>query len=131
MALIVLPSTSSGRLVSSIDQYSTPDSAPVGALVYFSGTNEARTADNGSISTAPADGIVLAKSAPGVATVLYEGEASGFSGLVPGQDVFLGISGGLVQAAGLPTSPGTIIQKVGRAIGAGTIFFHPHLPVVL
>ena len=131
MAIINLPSDFSGQLVSGTDQFSVPDHAPVGTLVYFSGTDEARTADNSALATAPARGVVIAKTAVAVATILYVGEVAGFAGLTPGQDVFLGTSGGLVQAAGLPTAPGTIAQKVGSATAPDRILFFPNQLVVL
>ena len=131
MALINLPSTVVGRLTSLKDEFSTPDWDPVGTLVYFSGAAEAKAADNSSLTTAPARGVIVAKTAVSVATILYVGEIGGFAGLIPGDDVFLGTSGGLIQAAGLPTAPGTIIQKVGSALAADRILFFPSQLVVL
>jgi hypothetical protein len=128
---INIPSTVVGQLTSLNDAFSTPDWDPVGTLVYFSGATEARAADNGSLATAPARGVIIAKTAVSVATILYVGEVGGFAGLVPGDDVFLGASGGIVQAAGLPTTPGTIIQKVGSALAADRILFFPSQLVVL
>ena len=131
MALINLPSDFAGKLTSRVDQFSTPDWDPVGTLVYFSGTDEAKAADNSSISTAPARGVIIAKTAVSLATVLYVGEVDGFAGLTPGVDVFLGTSGGLIEAAGLPTTPGTIVQKVGSTLAADRILFFPSQLVVL
>jgi hypothetical protein len=131
MALINLPSTVVGQLTSLKDEFSVPDWDPVGTLVYFSGATEAKAADNSSLSTAPARGIIIAKTAVSIATILYVGEAGGFAGLTPGADVFLGTSGGLIEAAGLPTAAGTIIQKVGSALDSNRILFFPSQLVVL
>ena len=131
MAIINLPSGVTGQLTSQADEYSLPDHALVGTLVYFSGVLEARTADNTSIVTAPARGIVLAKTAVAVGTILFVGEVGGFSGLTPGHDVFLGVGGGLIQAASLPVLPGYIIQKVGSAVATDRILFFPSQVVVL
>jgi hypothetical protein len=129
--VIDIPSVVVGVLRSPDDAYSVPDLSPVGTLVYFSGTNEVRAADNSDISTAPCKGIILAKGAVAVATVLYAGEMDGFSGLTPGQDVFLGTSGALIQSGSLPSAPGSIIQKVGSATSPTKILFFPNQVIIL
>lgn len=131
MAIIYLPSTVVGQLTSPKDAFNIPDWDPIGTLIYFSGADEAKAADNSSLATAPVRGVIIAKTAVSVATILYVGEVGGFAGLIPGDDVFLGTSGGIVQAAGLPTAPGTIVQKVGSALAADRILFFPNQLVVL
>lgn len=131
MALINLPSGVVGQLTSLSDQYNLPDHAPVGALVYFSGNLEARTASNASVLTAPARGVVLSKGAVAVGTILFVGEMLGFSGLTPGQDIFLGTGGSIIHAGSLPVNPGEVIQKVGSAVAPDRILFFPNQFIVL
>lgn len=132
MAEIFIPTTGvSGQLVTEVE-WSIPDLSPVGTLVYVSGTNQARAADNSDVSTAPARGIIISKTAVAVGKILFAGEAKGFfAGLTPGQDVFLGTGGGVVQSGGLPTAPGSVVQKIGSASAADSILFFPNQLVIL
>lgn len=78
----------------------------------------ARNADN-STPTKAAVGYVLTAVASGAqATVYFSGVASGLSGLMPGQQYYLGSVGALIPATALPTAAGTLTQSVGVAISA-------------
>lgn len=122
---------SSDQLISPPGFYAVSAGVAVRDLVYISGDNAMEAADNSSIATAPVKGIVVAKPTSTTATVLYFGKVDGFAGLSAGQDLFLGTSGGYVTAGSLPTTPGSIIQKIGSAIDSDTILFDPKILVVL
>lgn len=122
----------------STDQVTSPPgffTVPVGVsildLVYVSGSDAMDAADNGSLATAPVKGIVIDKPTATTATVQYLGHVSGFAGLSAGADLFLGTAGGYVTAGGLPTAPGSVIQKIGEALDATTILLDPKIHVVL
>lgn len=120
-----------GQVVSPEGSLSNTTEDPPRVLVYSSGNDAVRTASNLSIATAPAIGVIVRKPAVQVATVLYYGELDGYSGLTPGVDLFLGPAGTLIEAADLPTGPGQIIQKVGKALSTTTVLFFFHAPVLL
>lgn len=129
--LVNNPSGGDGQVVSARGSILNPTYDLVRTLVYPSGPDSMSTADYSSLATAPARGVILEKPAVGVATVLYYGQLDGFAGFTPGADVFLGPSGTIITAAGLPTATGSIVQKVGSVIAADTILFFFHPPVVL
>ena len=132
MAEMQIPSAgSSEQVVSEQDEYSNPEFLTPGAIVRLSGADEIRRADNGSIATAPARAVLISQSAVAVATILYEGEAAVFSGLVPGAEYFLGPAGNVIQSSGLPTTAGSVIQRLGTAKNSTTLLFSPSQPVEL
>lgn len=120
-----------GQVVSPEGAISNPTFDFPRTLVYSSGAGAMSTADNGGVLTAPAVAVVVRKPAVAVATVLYYGELDGFSGLTPNADLFLGPAGTIIEAAGLPTAAGSVVQKVGKALAADTVLFFFHPPIVL
>ncbi len=91
------------------------------------GTQNARNADNGSVSK-PAVGYSPAAVASGAnATIYFSGIISGLSGLTPGATYFLGAAGAVVLAASLPTASGSLTQAVGVAISPTQLQFNPGL----
>lgn len=131
MAEIIIPGGSSDAIVSGTGEYVVPPASVVGQLVYISGGKIADLADNGSVATAPARGIIIAKPAAAVATLLFSGQFDGYVGLTPSEQLFLGSAGGFVTVAGLPTNPGEVVQKVGVVVSSTTILFFPHQLVIL
>ena len=70
----------------------------------------------------PADGFVSASvTAPANATVYLDGTITGLTSLTAASQYFLGTSGGVTTTA--PTSSGTIIQQVGKAVSTTAIAF--------
>jgi hypothetical protein len=120
----------SSKVTSSNGQYAVPFTAAIKNLVYASGNNEAGIADNTSILTAPVIGIIIDKPSTITATIAYFGVISGFTGLIAGDDIFLGVSGGIIKPP-LPSTPGTIIQKIGQVLNSTTILFDPDNPIIM
>jgi len=120
----------SSKVVSSSGQFSVPVSSAIRNLVYATGSNEANIADNTSVATAPVVGVIIEKPSTATATLAFFGVITGFTGLTPGDDLFLGVSGGLITPP-LPTTPGTVIQKIGQVLSATTILFDPDNPIIL
>lgn len=111
-------------------QFTVPSSVVYHDLVYITGSMSADKADNASKTTAPIVGIVVEKPTNTTATLVFFGIVTGFSGLIPGTDLFLGNSGGII-APPLPETEGTVIQKIGQALSATTLFLDPDTPIVL
>ena len=100
-------------------------------LMYASGSLAATVADNSSLATSPAIGLVLDKPTATTATVLFAGKIAAFAGLTIGADYFMGTAGSIITAGSLPTASGSVIQKIGVAVSATTLLLNIQLPVVL
>ena len=111
--------------------FTVPVGVAVGDLVYSTGNYTADKADNGSQSTAPAIGMVIAKPTATTATVAYAGEIPGFVGLIAGTQYFLGTSGAMVVGAGVPTAPLSISQEIGTALNGTTLLLAIKQHIVL
>ena len=111
-------------------QFTVPVDVVFHDLVYITGGMTADKADNTSVATAPVAGIVVEKPTDTTATLVFFGIVSGFTGLTPGAQVFLGEEGGIITPP-LPETPGTVIQKIGQAISATTLLLDPDTPIVL
>jgi len=116
--------------VSEPGEFTVPVSVNVGDLVYPSGNLQADKASNAAAST-QAVAVVVAKPTTTSATLLFMGKVSGFAGLTAGSSLFLGSSGAIVVSTGLPTAPGSIIQRIGTALDTTTFVLDIQLPVVL
>ena len=123
---------------SGVGTWNVPSSVAIGDLVYHTGVAaSADRADNASILTTPALGVVIAKPSAITATVAYPGEISGFSaltidmmlGLTPGVLYFLGTLGVITAAA--PSTIGSVVQRIGVAKDSNTLVFEPSLQTVL
>lgn len=108
-----------------------PTEVSVGDLVYMTGSLSADRADNSDISTALVAAVVTSKPTSTTATVIFSGVISGYEGLTPGARVFLGSTGGIIESGSLPTSPGSVIKRVGIAISATAIVFAPNQAIIL
>lgn len=97
------------------------------------GTVKVRKADASS-SAKEAHGFVLsAFAAAATATVYFEGTNTQLSALTKGVKYFLSHStpGGVVEAAGISTTAGHIIQEVGHSLSTTEITFEPQATVEL
>jgi hypothetical protein len=102
----------------------------VGDAVYKNGVaGEVAPADNTSIATAPAIGIVITVPVPGTAIVAFVGEVA-VAGLVTGVMYWLGTAGGLV-AVGPTAPPGTVGQILGIAKDPGTLILDPKVHTII
>lgn len=107
-----------------------PLAVSVRDLVYITGELTADKADYSIAGHSPVIGAVISKSDPTTATVIHAGVVTGFAGLTPGDDLFLGLAGGII-APPLPTVIGSVIQKIGHAISATALYLDPDLPIIL
>ena len=88
--------------------------------VYINGSDSVDKADANGSGTFPVIGFVIAKVTSVICTVQFIGESSVFSGLTAGSVLFLSeIAGEITLTA--PTTPGSIVQKVGVARDATTL----------
>lgn len=93
------------------------------------GAIRVRRADSSSAATY-ANGFVQGAFTSGQnATVFFSGIISGLSGLTPGK-AFLGNTAGSSTHLA-PTAAGNIVQKVGVALTADTLYFAPQEPILL
>jgi len=122
---------STDGLLSETGAFTVASTVVVRDLVYVSSDYVADLADNTSTTTAPTVGVVWGKPTTVTATILFWGRMTGFSGLPAGEELFLGASGQVITKASLPTTPGSVIQKVGFALSTTDAFITPQLPIVL
>lgn len=124
--MLLVPGASGGSAtqVVSATIFTVPAAVVVGDLVYLTGADTADRADNTSETTTPARGIVLSKPTSTTAILVTSGEVSGFSGLTPGANQFLGTAGGLIESVAALID-GNFVQRVGEAINATTLLFQP------
>lgn len=77
-----------------------------------------------------AHGFVLASvTAPAAATVYFEGNDTGVTGLTPGPQ-YLSTTAGLATVTA-PSASGNVVQRVGFATAAANLNFQSQAPVVL
>ena len=100
--------------------WSVPITVVVGDLVYATAVAAtADKADYGSVVTARAVGIVIVKPTAITATVVYNGEVTGFLGLTPGDSLFVGAAGAFTAAP--PAVAGQVVAPIGDVKDATTI----------
>jgi len=94
-----------------------PSTVAVGDAVYQTGNNAVDKADNGSIATMPCVGIVYAKPSTTTCLVTRQGIVNGYPPFTftVKEIYYVGVAGGLVVGAGIPTAPGAIVHEVGFA----------------
>jgi len=119
-----------GQIRSDTGQYTVPSGLQLRRLVYLTGPDTVEHADNSAIATAPVIGMSIEKPTSTTATIVFYGVITGFTGLTPGTDLFLGTDGQIIVPP-LPTTPGTVIQKVGQALTSTVLLLDPDTPVVL
>lgn len=102
--------------------YNVPSDVGVGDVVYCSDADAADKADADGGTKQPVIGVVVAKTSATVAVVQYAGEVSAgvFSGLSPRATYYLSTTPGQLTATA-PSSPGSIIQRIGFAKNPTTL----------
>jgi hypothetical protein len=93
-----------------------PTSVLVGDPVYQVGSNSVDKADCRDEDKMPCEGVVDSKPSSTTCYVVSQGvvQISGW-GLSPDENYFVGPGNGMVIASGLPSTPGTNIQFIGRS----------------
>lgn len=113
-----------GQDIQSVDgAWSVPMGVGIGDVIYTTGAFAGDIADNLSMVTMPAVGIVIAKPTPITATVAYLGEVAAFGALSVGVEYFVGTSGAVTTAA--PVAVGSVVQRLGVAISGTTLLLIP------
>ena len=98
-------------------------------LYAVGGVLNARPADSTSVATS-ADGFVLAAVASGATASIYLGGVNtALSGLTVGSPIFLSTVGGVTSTPA--STPGNILQPLGKALSATSADFFPALPIVI
>lgn len=135
--LFVDPSVSSttNQTIQSADlAWTVPGGTSLRQVMYDTGTaNTVGFGDNGAISTAPAMGMVI-NVVGTTATLVYQGEVTGFSSLTVGAPYYLGTSGNVTATALDPIAnagSGKVLQKIGYAKSSTVMMFDPNPPTVL
>jgi len=106
--------------------FSCPLGTVAGQLAYIDAVNSVALA--GATPGNKADGLVINVYGGGlVCDVAYRAEVSGFGGLVPGADYYLGDGGAFVTELLIPVTA-TVKQMVGTARSAATLVMNPTLP---
>lgn len=119
------------KLRSNTGEFVVPSGAAVRDLVFISGSLAATLADNSSIATGPVVALILDKPTATTATLAFAGKIGGFSGLTPGDELFVGSAGGIVTPGSLPNSEGNYMQRIGVALNATSILLSPGEPIIL
>lgn len=122
---------SGDKLESLSGEFSIPAPVVVGRLVYSTGALSLGAADNVSVTTSPAIGIIIDKPVATTATIAFAGKIGGLSGMTAGALQFLGTAGTLIEAGALPSSAGSVIQQVGIAVTSTILLLDLQIPVVL
>lgn len=135
--LYVDPSTSSAtnQTIQSADlAWTVPGGTSLHQVIYATGSaNTGGLADNSSTATAPAIGMV-SNVVGTTATIVYEGEVTGFVGLTIGAAYYLSTSGNITSTALDPVAnagTGKVLQKIGVAKSSTVLLFAPGAGVVL
>ena len=113
-----------------VSQFVVPAAVSLRDLVCTVGPYAADWADNSIPGMSPIVGIVVSKPSSTLAFVAYFGVVTGFTGLIPGSGLFLGTSGGIISPP-LPSTVGTVIQRIGQAITDTVLLLDPEQPIVL
>jgi len=94
------------------------------------GTAKVRKASASNESTKASGFVLSAHIALALATVYLEGTNNALSGLTPGTTYFLGETSGSIVSTAV-TTPGAIVQQVGRSHSANKLSFEASQPIVL
>ncbi|MBD3261221.1 MAG: hypothetical protein GF334_05980 [Candidatus Altiarchaeales archaeon] len=98
-------------------------------FVYFSASGTVDEADSTDTAKIPAIGVVVNKPTTTSCLIAHEGEIEGFAGLTAGSSYYLTSTGGLSSTA--PSTPGEVVQRVGIATSATTLFLTPNQEVFI
>jgi hypothetical protein len=107
----------------SVGTYDCDASIAIGDVVYLSDLINGNIIDKADADDAikqPLIGVVDSKPSVVQAIVKYSGEITGLSGLIPGSTYYLDIVPGKFTVDA-PSSPGSIVQKVGFAKNSTTL----------
>lgn len=105
----------------------------VGDAVYITGAislgrYQVSKVDPADYSKMPAVGMIIAKSTATECTVQFRGRIESiYTGLTPGNVLFVGTSGALVSTPPTPGPSNMFIQKVGVALSTTVVGFEPDL----
>lgn len=131
------PPAGSAGISSQVFQATCDASDSVGNAVYISGpavvgVYDVRTVDITDASKAPAIGIIIKKLDATTCIVQITGIVTGvFSGLTPGQHLFVTAVGNLTQTPpSAPVSGIKYIQAVAYAIADDTVKMEIHAPII-
>ena len=94
---------------------------PAGRFAYVAADGLAYLASNASAATAATVYTSATIDSGAVGDASLAGFNDAMTGLTAGATYALGVAGGVIQLAGLPTTPGTIIQVLGTATSTGLI----------
>lgn len=100
--------------------YNTNAGIKLWDVVYLSGSDTINKASSDNPSFEPVVGFVSAINLNNTATVRYNGEISGFSGLQIGQKYYIGSTPGTITVDP-PSDSGQTLQKVGFAKNSTTL----------
>ena len=101
--------------------YDCAPAVAIGQAVYMSGANTVAPALANSITTMPAIGVVVAKPSTTRCTVMRDTEVSGFTGLTPGQNIYVSeVTAGLLTNT-IPILIGARRQIMGVASSSTTV----------
>ena len=110
-------------------QFVCPSGIVVGDPVYLTVPNSVDKADCTDAGKMPCEGVVASKPSPTACLVVSQGSVTKVGwGLTPGEDYYVGPAG-LVLAAGVPSSPGTRVQFLGRPKNSEEILIDARGPV--
>ena len=117
----IAPSSGGPNTISAPGAWTVPAAMAIGQVIFPTGSYTAIAADNGSVATGPAIGIIVQKPTATTATVVYQGEVTNAVGLGAGLQYYLGANGGLILKGAVPSVLGTIVQPIGVAHSATNI----------
>lgn len=120
---MIIGTAIAGSLVVSngtIGEYSCDISVAVGDVVYLASPDMIGKADADDIGKQPLIGVVQSKASLTDAVVLYSGELSGFTGLLPGSTYYLSTVPGQFTTVA-PSDSDSIVQKIGFAKNSTTL----------
>jgi hypothetical protein len=122
---IITPSPPVLQVPRVVETFTTDVATDVGDLVKISGVNTVmRLFSNTSVEIPHGIfGVGYNKISPTLIEVLFLGSLGGFSGLTPGQAIFVDTAGATTIS---PPATG-MVQQIGHAISATEIFFQPRV----
>lgn len=120
-----------GAATKTIEASETLASSDVVNVWDDSGTVKVRKADATAVGK-EANGFVLAGVTSGQnATVYFDDELTGLSGLTPGTRYYLSAATPGAITATAPSTAGNVVQHIGTAVSTSSIIFAPDTPIEL
>jgi hypothetical protein len=115
--------TGADSVLSNTD-YACAPTVAIGDIIYLSGVDTIAKASAFSLATMPSIGLVYAKPTTTSAVVIYEGELSVFTGLIPGTRYYASVVAGQIVPPGdvnFPSVTGNVLQDIGLARNSTTL----------